>query len=113
MLTLDQMRTHFDSYGSREIGGKKSFVAPLNPSYSIPVHLALASELIRVNFDVTKLDEAASLLLALELDSIDVGIDEMKEILMGLSLIPEEIIRDGKKRLSEDLIGAALKRIAA
>lgn len=113
LLTPDQMRTHFGEYGVSQLGDKPNFVAPLNTRYDVTVHLALASELIRVNFDLSQLSDAAKLLLALEIDSLDLAVGDMLSILTALGQIPSEIIRNGKKRLSEDLIGAALKRIAA
>ncbi len=113
LLTPTQMRAHFNEYGLTQLGDAQNFVAPLNTSYDLPVHLALASELLSINFDLSKLSDAAKLLLALEIDSLGLEIGDMRSILTALGQIPSEIIREGKKRLQEDLIGAALKRIAA
>lgn len=113
MLTPAQMRSHFNQYGPVEgIGGKVGFVAPLNTAHRITIHLALANELIRANFNLSNLNEAAQLLLALELDNQDITNEELQTILEGLALMPNEIMRDGKS-LGKDLIAAALARIAA
>lgn len=113
LASPELMRAHFTEYGPRTIAGKTGFVAPIALGKTLAVHLVLANELIRVNFDVRSLSDAAKLLLALELEPLRVEIDEMRSILTGLGQIPSEIIRDAKQRLNEDLIGAVINRIAA
>lgn len=113
MLTPEQMQASYGQYGRADsIDGKRTFVAPLNSRHKLPVHIALANELIRADFDLTKLGDATRLLLALELDSLPVKITEMQDILNALGQIPSEITRDGKKLLQK-LIDDALEKIAA